>query len=136
VICPAYVAGIIDGEGSIYSRDWNNPHVSVSNTSKALIDELGYFGGHTHVRNRKRSIGNLQAWDWIICGEKAAIMLRSCLPYLLIKRGKAVTALALWDAELGTNHRYHAARARAAMLPLLNEAWLAEEIRCGMSGSN
>jgi hypothetical protein len=123
LISPAYAAGIIDGEGSIFLRG-RSPHISVSNTSKALIDELARFGGHTVARKRNRSIGNLPAWDWVIHGEKAAIMLRACMPYLIIKQDKAVAALLAWGQVTGTNHYMWATRARDEMLPLLDKAWL------------
>lgn len=124
LLVPAYVAGIIDGEGSIFPRE-NNPHVSVANTSKALIDELARFGGYTNARARNRSIGNLPSWEWTIHGEKAAIMLRACLPYLIIKRSKAVAVLASWEDVAGSNHAHFAAKARAEMLPLLDGEWVA-----------
>jgi hypothetical protein len=122
LLSPAYVAGIIDGEGSIFLRG-RSPHISVSNTSQKLMDELAKFGGHLHSRQRNRSIGNLPAWDWVIHGEKAAIMLRACVPYLVIKQDKATAALLAWGTVTGTNHYYWATRARAEMLPLLDKAW-------------
>jgi hypothetical protein len=123
MLVPAYVAGIIDGEGSIFLRE-RNPHISVSNTSRVLMEELACFGGHMQVRERSRSIGTLPSWDWAIRGEKAAIMLRACLPYLLIKRDKAVVALAAWASITGSNHAHFVAKARAEMLPLLDELYL------------
>lgn len=123
LISPPYVAGIIDGEGSIFSRG-RNPHVSVSNTSQKLIEELVRFGGHTQVRNPRRGMGTLPGWDWALCGEKAAIMLRACLPYLVIKQDKAVEALLAWKQVTGSNHYLWVVRAHAEMLPLLDGEWL------------
>lgn len=111
MLTPAYLAGIIDGEGSIYSRN-RNPHISVANTSRPLIDALAELGGHSHERDRKRSIGNKLR---IISGEKAAILLRACLPFLIIKREKAEDALSVWSEVSRNSHVHFAEIARAEM---------------------
>jgi hypothetical protein len=111
---PAYLAGIIDGEGSIFPRYHRNPHITVSNTSAALIEQLMRFGGH--VQDRKgRGLGTKPAQDWVISGERAAIILRACLPYLIVKREKAEAALAAWDEGASPNHQHFVRLAREAL---------------------
>ncbi len=113
MLVPAYVAGIIDGEGSIYSRR-RNPHLSVGNTSRALIDELAKLGGYVHNRKPGRSLGTKPGWDWVVCGETAAIILSTCLPYLLIKRDLAISVLETWATIDGSNHKAFVLKARQA----------------------
>lgn len=108
---PAYVAGIIDGEGSIFCRR-RNPHVSVANTDQALMLELARFGGYMHARDPRKGLGTKPSWEWVICGGTAAALLRICEPHLLVKRDKALAALAQFDSIGGTNHAHFAARAR------------------------
>ena len=108
---PAYVAGIIDGEGSVFTRK-RNPHVSVSSTTPELIASLGLFGGHGLKGRPPNGLGTKPAWDWIITGESAAIVLRACIPYMLIKRDKAVRALDEFSAVAGSNHGAFARKAR------------------------
>jgi hypothetical protein len=108
---PAYLAGIIDGEGSVFARK-RNPHLSVSNTCEALIDELVKFGGHGTERRPERGIGTKPGWDWTICGEAAAIVLRACLPYMIVKRERTLEVLEQWEQVTGSNHAHFAERAR------------------------
>lgn len=117
MISPQYLAGIIDGEGSIFNRRQGNIHVSVANTSKALIDALGELGGHTHSRDPRRGLGTLPSWEWTACGETAAIIVRACLPYLVIKADKARECLQVWEGDgIERSNRKHFKRvAREAM---------------------
>jgi len=87
----AYVAGIIDGEGSInLCKHMNNIvlHVSVSNTNEWLLQWLKFgFGGSfypadaTDLRN--------QCWQWALSGKKAVEFLRLVYPYLQLKKPQA-----------------------------------------------
>lgn len=123
---PAYVAGIIDGEGSIFVR-WQhgstlgNPHVSVANTSKPLIDSLALIGGYINDRDPARGIGNLPSWEWTCSGETAAIVLRACLPYLLVKGHKAEMALAEWAVPRSGNSNRFREKARNGVV---ESGWL------------
>lgn len=103
----AYIAGIIDGEGSIGFRKGKNQtiHLYVSNTHMPLLDWLkNKCGGticcyikiclmdcqenHFHKRHR--------CWRWTVQGERAAIILQNILPYLIIKKQQTEKVLKLW----------------------------------------
>jgi len=112
----AYVAGIVDGEGSFcISRSTikskaGNPYfaydckVSIANTSEVLIKWLKEkFGGRANVSNgsgiskQARAWGQTFAkpcWRWTMEGYKNQTkFVLAILPYLVIKREQALVAL-------------------------------------------
>jgi hypothetical protein len=89
----AYIAGIIDGDGSIdfiinkkRRREKVAPRIRVANTDTKLIRWLekeigGYVGGVTVVGKNK------PCYQWLITGEQnIKSLLHAILPYLIIKR--------------------------------------------------
>lgn len=85
----AYIAGIIDGEGSILlsrsrAKDhYRHPVVSVSSTTLGLLEFLKqHYGGHisshkTYQDHHKKS------WSWKIGYSSAIEILINILPYML-----------------------------------------------------
>src|ERR1700751_1524586 len=100
-----YLAGLFDGEGCIHVPV-QHKHRSVPSygirvvfgmTHEGLIRQIAGYAGVAYCRNKK-AIGNWrQAFQVQICGERAAGMLRSMLPLLIVKREEAVLALQLQD---------------------------------------
>jgi hypothetical protein len=89
----AYIAGIIDGDGSIdfiinkkRCREKVAPRIRVANTDMKLIRWLvkeigGYVGGVTVVGKNK------PCYEWLITGEQnIKSLLYAILPYLIIKK--------------------------------------------------
>lgn len=126
---PAYVAGIIDGEGSVYSRRLN-PHVSVGNTHEGLVMGLAKLGGYTQRRKKPSSLGSQLMHDWVICGESAVVILTACLPYMVVKRDKAILVMDEYRQIDGSNHAHFARVARAKM-PAEWLAWEQEALAHG-----
>ena len=96
----AYVAGIIDGEGSIgiyqqKARGYRSKvmRVTVDNTDEWLIRQLlMWFGGHINRRSDHR--GNRKdVWQWYVESKKAGNFLRLILPYVRMKRPQVELAL-------------------------------------------
>ena len=103
----AYIAGIIDGEGTIgltkhkerrTLRGWNyEPYIMVSNTSKSIMEYLkevtgiGYYWSKTY-KNMNRGWKVPFAWQ---TGARREIisLLEQILPYLVIKKRHAVLLL-------------------------------------------
>ena len=98
----AYLAGIIDGEGSIYIGNFScntttklpyyQTNIQVTNTDKGLIDWLKEtFGGLTNTRTRKQMPGNSrkQVYIWTVTGERLTHLCEEILPYLICKRRQA-----------------------------------------------
>ncbi len=98
----AYLAGIIDGEGSIYIGNFScNPtsklpyyqtNIQVANTDKGLIDWLlKTFGGLVNTRTRKQMPGNSrkQVYIWTATGERLTHLCEEIIPYLICKKRQA-----------------------------------------------
>lgn len=121
MLSPAYIAGILDGEGSIFLREGDVPHVSVANVSRPLIEGLAELGGAIQDRSgRPDALGDLPIWEWTASGERAVLILRACTPSMVVKQDKAIIAVAAWDAGIYSmpnprKRRTHIEAARAVM---------------------
>ena len=87
----AYLAGFVDGEGSItIFRSGGRDHLrfDVYNTNQDILLWIkGVFGGRVHkIRTRD---GWKSEYVWQIGHQQAANILVSCLPYLKVKRLQA-----------------------------------------------
>jgi hypothetical protein len=105
----AYLAGIVDGEGSIFvgktHKRLNTMVVNVSNTDPRLHVWLKIHAGG-HVTEDKRKYPNRRKiWLWQIGSNKAADMLEEILPYLVIKKDQAETAIAFHRLKQNANRR-------------------------------
>lgn len=104
----AYIAGIIDGEGSIVitrnnvrSRKtgekyvYERPIVTVANTSEILISYLNNLNiGAVCVEKRKVPRCK-QAYQWVVSGRLPIYsFLKAIEPYLIIKKSKAQKVMA------------------------------------------
>jgi len=104
----AYLAGIIDGEGTIaiirnnrkqkngkeyfYSR----PVITVSNTSYILLDYLTTLGIGGFSSDRRKVENQKQAFQWCLSSVNSVYaVLRVIYPYLTIKKDKAKEVM-LW----------------------------------------
>lgn len=97
----AWAAGIVDGEGCIRLVRRKTPHcdeqyvllLKVNNTEIRMLERMKeLFGGQIYTK-APCSTTKHQQWDWQIwalCAEKA---LRELLPFLLVKKEQAETAL-------------------------------------------
>lgn len=95
----AYLAGIIDGEGSIYIGNFSSnkktgslyyqTNMEVSNTDEALIDWLiENIGGRKNKYTQKQLPKNSRrdVYRWIVSGELLTHLCHLLLPYLIIKK--------------------------------------------------
>lgn len=84
----AYVAGLIDGEGTIVLMP--RREVSIANTNKDVMDYLlSTLGGHVRIAYRGNDVWkDLYTWH-IGGGIQCLYFLRIISPYLIIKRSKA-----------------------------------------------
>jgi hypothetical protein len=103
----AYLAGILDGEGSVSiacirpkkGRAYFQPRVFVTNTGLDLIIWLEeHFGASTTetqspIANRRL----LYVAKWT--GDKALTLLTVVLPYLIVKRERAALVLEAWSVK-------------------------------------
>jgi hypothetical protein len=102
----AYLAGIVDGEGSIMLihvkpkpgvRKWENWNlvISISNTDKRLIDYLVKNFPEGHVFTVEGTGNNRTHYQWKVSSKKALRLLRNVYPYLKLKQKQADVALAM-----------------------------------------
>lgn len=91
-----YIAGIIDGEGSIVrvvqgsaSIQWR---ISVANTHKGMLKWLEQMGGS--IVPRKSKLGKKPSFAWILGRQwDVLLLLETIVPFLLIKKTSALEAI-------------------------------------------
>jgi hypothetical protein len=96
----SYLAGIIDGEGSItieiqsqsirHNRkcDYYSLRLIVTNTNLPLLNWIvENFGGN--IRQRKQVPNRRSCYTWSLCSHNAATLLKACEPYMIIKKAHA-----------------------------------------------
>lgn len=112
----AYTAGLLDGEGSIYvpsrlhqERGQFRIEISqsVTNGGEQLFRGLQReWDGIGSVRLRPVEHGLCDAWTWRLDRiNEAEFLLRTCLPYLRVKRARAEAALAEFHGRKGERFR-------------------------------
>ena len=83
----AYIAGLIDGEGTITltrhkKNEFRSPVVSMVNTDKELLAYIrGHYGGSMCSQKTYKS-HHKQAWTWNVSGNRALALLRDVMPFL------------------------------------------------------
>ena len=99
-----YLAGLVDGDGSIFidrhsrkNTGWCNVIISVTNTDYTLIKWLSEnFGGNiVSQRNRKR-----EWYIWRVANEPAFNIIRKIYPYLISKKKQAEIAIEFWSKKI------------------------------------
>lgn len=108
----AYLAGIIDGEGTVtlarkHRNELHSPEVSVANTNQRLIVWLkNKTGSGTICLKQKRSIKHRTAYTWKIRGDKAIALLKEISRWLIIKKPHADLILRDYKKLTPRNGRY------------------------------
>lgn len=93
----SYLAGIIDGEGTVTIHTSGTPYLTVTNTNKKLIDWIkNNFGGRTTMVKPQPN-QKLIIVKWYMYGKEAIEILKYVFPWLIVKRENA---LILIDWEL------------------------------------
>lgn len=95
----AYLAGIIDGEGSIYIGNFSankktgakyyQTNIEVTNTDENLIDWLvTHIGGrkYTYSKNQTPKNSRKQVFRWIVNGDLVTQLCSLLFPYIVIKK--------------------------------------------------
>lgn len=97
----AYLAATIDSEGHIQNLV-NHPRpsvrnrvtVSIATTEEVLIEWLRQIGGAVYPE-KLGALGRKPSWKWQVGARDDVIeLLQAVLPYMLVKRAKAESALA------------------------------------------
>jgi hypothetical protein len=90
----AYLAGIIDGEGTVtLTRQRRNetpvPTVSVANNNLELLKRIRRWLGGSIILKKKRKAHHNESYAWMIRHDKALRLLKDVQPYLIVKRPQA-----------------------------------------------
>lgn len=110
----AYLAGIVDGEGSISltknnsSSKFRSVNLSVANTDEGLINFLlSTFGGNI-IKRTTRKEHHRQAFVWQVRGDAAIRLLSLILPYLQteVKRDRAELLVNTYKSATVRNGKY------------------------------
>lgn len=90
----AYLAGIVDGEGTVtltkhHRNETPTPSVSVANNSLELLEWIKSLAGGTIVSKRKRKAHHNNSYAWTIRMDKAIELLKEIKQYLIVKKPQA-----------------------------------------------
>ena len=98
-----YVAGLLDGEGSIHVSKSIHPKskrpqyslaLTITNTDWLIIHQImEKYGGHIETPPMEGKLGKRQVYVWSINSKKATSILTEVYPYLRIKKLEALEAL-------------------------------------------
>lgn len=99
-----YLAGLVDADGHIGLHPSNTgkyrkyyPRLNVTNTSKELMDALvdSFGGAITEKKPGKNSTfpHKKKCWDWRTTGDNARWLIEEVLPFLIVKKTKAIQVL-------------------------------------------
>ena len=110
----AYTAGLIDGEGSIglakhgTKSPYRWPYVSMTNTSKELIDFMLENYGGSVSKHKVYKEHHKQSWVWRLAGDKAIGFVSRIFPHLLEERKRYRSRLLIEEYKKVTprNGRY------------------------------
>ena len=104
----AYLAGIIDGEGSISieiqgtknrKTDYYTVRLIVINTDLRLLEWIeSNYGGS--IKSRTKYINRKQCYNWVLFSFNAANLLKNCLPYLIVKKQRAEILIEFMNSKL------------------------------------
>ena len=123
----AYLAGIIDGEGSIQARHRIGPKggydyvVSVANTDEAMLRWLADNWGGTVSFRRRHVAHHKDQWLWRSYGSSAVAALEAALPFLITKRRQAELVLALVRSSRVTGRAGYSTDEHEAKQALIHE---------------
>lgn len=107
----AYIAGFVDGDGSIGLRKCHSERgyidtlvrLRVTQASKEILDWIGLTTGAGTVRQWARcSNRHRSRFEWYCSGRKALAVIREIYPYLLVKKLQAEIVLKYEETMVGT----------------------------------
>ena len=110
----AYIAGIIDGEGSIVlskrrkTAVFRTPIVSVSSTTLGILEYLQSHYGGSISKHKVYQEHHKQSWSWKLDHSRAVKLCEDVLPYLLEpeKRRRAKLLVDVYGRVTMRNGKY------------------------------
>jgi hypothetical protein len=89
-----YIAGFVDGEGSIgFGRSGKQkrlvPRISIVNTNREILEDIqSEYGGDIQPLTQRKP-GWKQGWSWRLSNNKAVLFVELIEPYLRLKYNQA-----------------------------------------------
>jgi hypothetical protein len=109
----AYLAGIIDGEGSVmFTRPGKGknraPQVTVASSDRELVDYLVEQHGGSVSSKPARQPTHRDSWAWRVTNQRALRILEGVLPYLRIdkKRNRAKLLVSEYPGTVNRGGHY------------------------------
>jgi len=97
----AYVAGILDGEGSISIVATNKGtldlRINVANSNKELLSVLQSCYGGSVFLHRKSDSNHKPVWRWQLSGNATRVVFDDVRPYCIVKRRRVLLGLAFLE---------------------------------------
>lgn len=94
----AWLAGLFDGEGTVIQPRKDRPtsiRLAITNTSMPLLERVQEVTGTgSFVAMKRYSPKHTSCWIWQCHADNARSLLRQMLPWLIVKRAKALEFLA------------------------------------------
>jgi hypothetical protein len=88
----SYIAGIIDGEGSIsihYSKNTLQPYLAIANTNQELILWLKQKIGGSYYAKKRYKPQHRVCYILVVKGLRLRMLFEKLLPYLIVKKQHA-----------------------------------------------
>ena len=137
----AYLAGIIDGEGSISISDNRKTQkkmhfttqLSITSTDEILLKWITTnFGGKYSSYTPKQLAKNTRknAYKWQVSGKMLATLLNSVLPYLVIKTREAEVMIEMRSTFHKDCKLYVKYKGASNAHPVLKEGILEKRLKC------
>lgn len=105
----AYLAGILDGEGSIYvkyerSRKVFRMVLKVGNTCEELIQFVSKewrcnYGVHQPKDRKTDNCMRARMYTCVVYGDQACLLLQKMYPFLIVKKKQAEICYKFWNAR-------------------------------------
>ena len=100
----AYLAGIIDGEGSLGQQGTSGFALDVGMAEERFLNNIcAHVGGAVYKAPPPKKPTHRQIWHWRLTGQKLRVFLEEILPYLVLKQGEAKIIIAYYNTEF--SHR-------------------------------
>jgi hypothetical protein len=90
----AYLAGIIDGEGTVtlsrhHKNEMSSPHVSVANNNRKMLEWIRSRVGGVITNKRKNKPHHHASYVWSVCFNRALVVLQEVSEFLIVKKPHA-----------------------------------------------
>ena len=119
----AYIAGLLDGEGSIClaykhkRQPYRHPYIYIPSTTRALVELPNRLFGGCICTHKTYKTHHKQSWSWRLYGRAAIEFCRTVLPYLKVpeKIHRANMLVTVYPLVTLRNGKYSADAIRAKL---------------------